>query len=199
MPTGSDHRLVGQVGDGDATASPPGVRPGDGRHDPLISDHLGGQAHREIRAHRQDRGVETAGPDAVDQGVGVIGAERDVDERMRAVEVGQQAGHVEVVRRDAADGDRAPHQIAEFGHRRAGVTDGAQGSPGVRQERLPRRGESHRAPVAVEQRLAEFAFQTPDLGADRGLRDVFAFGGPREVGLLRHGDEVVELPQFHKR
>jgi hypothetical protein len=51
----------------------------------------------------------------------------------------------------------------------------------------------------VEQRLAEFAFQPLDLGADGRLRDVDALSGAGEIGLLGDRDEIFELPQFHSR
>lgn len=69
----------------------------------------------------------------------------------------------------------------------------------VRQNGLAGRGEPDLAPAAVEQRLAELALELADRCADRGLRDMDALCGPREIGFLGDRDEVLELPQLHKR
>jgi hypothetical protein len=67
----------------------------------------------------------------------------------------------------------------------------------VRQERLARSGQRHRAAVAMKERLAELALQATDLRADRRLGDRHAIGGARELRLLGHRDEVGELPKIH--
>ena len=41
------------------------------------------------------------------------------------------------------------------------------------------------------------AFQPGDLVAQRRLRHPATSGGPREIQLLGHGDEVLELAQIH--
>ena len=81
----------------------------------------------------------------------------------------------------------------------AHVVDRGQRGPRVGQHRLARRGQPHRATRAVQKRLAEFAFQPLDLCTDRRLRDVDPLRGPGEVGFLGDGDEVFQLPKFHKR
>jgi hypothetical protein len=45
---------------------------------------------------------------------------------------------------------------------------------------------------AVQQRRAELVLELPDLAAQRGLRDVQARRGAREVALLGDRDEVGE-------
>ena len=86
----------------------------------------------------------------------------------------------------------------DFVDRDVHVGDGGQRGPCVGQRRLARRGQPHRATRPVQQRLAEFAFQPLDLRADRRLRDMDPLGGPGEVGFLGDGDEVLQLPKFHK-
>ena len=71
---------------------------------------------------------------------------------------------------------------------------GVQDPAGVRQERLPIRGEGDLPAGAVEQLDPQFAFQPGDLLADRGLDNVQRFGGPAEMTVLRDGHEVPQLP-----
>ena len=87
----------------------------------------------------------------------------------------------------------------EFVDRDVDIGDGRERRPRVRQRGLARGGQPHGATRPVEQRLTHLAFQPLDLGADRRLRDVDALGGAGEVGLLGDGDEVLELPKFHKQ
>ena len=64
---------------------------------------------------------------------------------MFGVEVGEQSGDVHAVRRHRADRDGAPDQLGEVVDRNAGLRDGGQRGPGVRQHRLARGGQPHRA------------------------------------------------------
>ena len=77
--------------------------------------------------------------------------------------------------------------------------DGRQRGLRVRQHCRAGRGQPHDAARPVEKGVAQFAFELLDLSADRRLRDVYPLGGAGEVGLLRDGDKVFELPEFHKQ
>ena len=57
--------------------------------------------------------------------------------------------------------------------------------------------QARRAAGPVEERCAEVRFELADLRADAGLADVHRAGRTGEVRLLGHGDEVLELPEFH--
>jgi hypothetical protein len=50
---------------------------------------------------------------------------------------------------------------------------------------------------ALEQPDAELGLELAHLLADRRLRDVEALGGAAEVQLLRDGDEVPKVTEFH--
>ena len=69
-----------------------------------------------------------------------------------------------------------------------------EGGPRMGQQRLAGRGQGDRAPVAVQQPLAELGLQAPDLLADRGLGDPQPFRCAGEVSLLGDGGEVRQLP-----
>ena len=60
--------------------------------------------------------------------------------------------------------------------------------------RCSERGGASRA---VDELGPELPLELTHLRADAGLADVHPLRGPGEVGLLGHGDEVLELAQFH--
>src|SRR5262249_26994533 len=65
-------------------------------------------------------------------------------------------------------------------------------------EVAPERGEDDAAAAALEERLAELVLERLNLPAERRLRDAEPLGGARDVLLLGHGDEVVELLEAHR-
>ena len=64
------------------------------------------------------------------------------------------------------------------------------------QEDLTLAGQGRAPSGPVEQPDAQFFFQILDLRTQRRLSDVQAHRGPIEVQLLRHGDEVSDVPQL---
>ena len=64
-----------------------------------------------------------------------------------------------------------------------------QGASGV--------GQRHLLAVALEEPCADFHLQVTHLSAQGGLRQVQAFGRAAEVQLLRDGNEVAQVTQFH--
>ncbi len=135
---------------------------------------------------------------ALDEPVGAVLQERELHpgvgpvERGEGVEQGRDGAAV-----DHPDREAAPDQVGHLTDRLADGAGGGQRGPGVFERGLARDGEGRGTRGPVEQFGAEFAFQLPDLGADAGLADVDPLGGPGEVPLLRDGDEVLQLPQFH--
>ena len=95
-------------------------------------------------------------------------------------------------RQDEAAGERraAPlarqhEQALRLGHHDAGLPhDG-----------LPGRRQHHPAVAALEQGEAEEILQLAHLHAQGRLADVAALGGPAEMHLLGHGDDVFEIAQ----
>ncbi|MEM6933053.1 MAG: hypothetical protein AAF526_05630 [Pseudomonadota bacterium] len=53
------------------------------------------------------------------------------------------------------------------------------------------------APLATEERAAEFVPEIADGPGERGLGDMAELGGPREVQLLGEDDKVADLVQFY--
>ena len=68
-----------------------------------------------------------------------------------------------------------------------------QGAPGLLQERCPGRRELNVALGTKEQRDAHLGLQLFDLLAERRLGDVEPLGGPAEVKVLGHRDEILEM------
>ena len=65
------------------------------------------------------------------------------------------------------------------------------------QKHLPGRRERDVVAVAVQQEHAEFFFELMNLHAQRGLRDVQAFGGLAEVQFLRGRHKIADVAEFH--
>jgi hypothetical protein len=68
---------------------------------------------------------------------------------------------------------------------------------GGREQRRAGRGQGHRAAVAVEQPHPKVVFEGLDLLRQRGPGDQQPLGGPAEVQLLGHRDEIPQLAQLH--
>ncbi len=173
------------------------VAGGDRRDDRLVLQHVQGDARRAVPAHADDRGVEPAGAQALDEPVGRVLGQGDLDRRVGVVEARQQRGQVGVVRGHRADGDSPPEQSGHLVDDEPGALHGGERGARVRQEGSADLGRDDGPPGAVEQLLAELAFQLADLGADPGLGHPHLLGGPGEVPLLHHRHEVLELTQFH--
>ena len=69
--------------------------------------------------------------------------------------------------------------------------------PGDVQQRLPGCGEADLAAVAQEEARAQSGLQALDLLAQRRLRDMQLLGGPGEVQLFGHCDEIPQVPEVN--
>lgn len=119
---------------------------------------------------------------------------------MSVVEIGEEGGHVEPVTagaREQGDSDPAAEQPAELVHGLPYPLDGGECGPRIGEDGPAHLRHGHRTAGAVEQRLPQLPLQLPDLGAHPGLRQMQPGGGPGEVGLFHHSDEVLQLPKFH--
>src|SRR5262249_12711701 len=70
---------------------------------------------------------------------------------------------------------------------------------GVNTERVAGGRQLHPAARSVEEGEAQLALQGLDLPAQRGLRDRQAARRAAKVPLLRHREEVAQVPQLHPR
>ena len=103
---------------------------------------------------------------------------------------------------------RAGRDVADVDLRRgseagAGSFHGGGGAcqdvAGLVEEDLASRRQAHGFTGAGKQGKTEFVLQVTDLTADAWLRDVECRRRARDVLLLRHGDEVPQVTQFHGR
>ena len=130
--------------------------------------------------------------------VGVVLNQGDVDPGMGEVESGerveQRGGRA---RSDHADHQSTPQKPVHLIHRVAYGLNGREHGP--RPFERGRAGGRHarRATGPVEERRPEVLFELADLRADSGLADVDPRRGAGEIRLFGHGDEVLELPEFH--
>ena len=62
---------------------------------------------------------------------------------------------------------------------------------------VARLGERHLPARPLEERIADLLLQFADLLAERRLGDVQRLRRPREVLMIRDGDEIREVTQFH--
>jgi len=71
-------------------------------------------------------------------------------------------------------------------------------SPGLFQKRSPGLGETHASLQSLEECESYVVFELSDLPRQRRLNDVQPLGGPPEVLLFAHRDEIAKVPQLHK-
>ena len=91
----------------------------------------------------------------------------------------------------------AAQQALDRGDRVLGCFGGGERTASLAQERTSCLGEFDAAGVADEQRGTQLTLERADRGRQAGLRDRHRLGGPREVLLLGHRDEVFQVPQLH--
>ena len=104
------------------------------------------------------------------------------------------------IRRDGGNrGQGEPARIRRVGDAGARVLGEAQDLIGVALEQPAGLGQPHAPAQALEQRLAQLAFELGDLLAERRLRHVTGLGGARHVAVLGHLGEVTKLMHLHGR
>ncbi|MNN50204.1 hypothetical protein D3C81_1647780 [compost metagenome] len=68
---------------------------------------------------------------------------------------------------------------------------------GLRHDLFADVGHRHLGGAALEDLHVEFVFQLLDRDRQRRLRHEAGFGGPAEMALARHGDDVLEFSERH--
>src|SRR5256885_15878954 len=101
-------------------------------------------------------------------------------------------------RRREADGDAADLAARGAAGADLGVLGLRQDRLGVDQERAAGIGQADPARMAHEQGGVDLALERADLLAERRLLDVQLLRRARDVALVRDGDEVTEMAQFHE-
>ena len=160
----------------------------------LAGDHLGGDAARRLD-QRHDGEVDCAGPDLVDEVVGIALAEAHLDTRIELVERSEQGRQVDEGRQalHRADGKASARQSLHGGDSVARLPHRFQGEPRLVEKDPAGGGELHLAGIAHEQLGGQFVLKGADRRRQGRLHDVDATGSAGEVHLLGDGDEMLQL------
>ena len=170
----------------------------DGGDQRLVGDELGCDPRGRRAGEANQREVEFAGLDRLEQTVGVCLGERDLYRGVFVVEGGQQVWQLrERGQRDHPHGDVSAQQSTELVDSQSCAGGCDDRGAGVWNDRGADLSEAHSAPGTIEQVLSELALEPANLRAHARLGDVRLGGSRGEAPLLRHRDEVLELPQLH--
>ena len=91
----------------------------------------------------------------------------------------------------------AAHESANRGDRILRSSSTRQSSQRVREECLACRCELDAPRTTNEQGCPKLGLEGSNRGREAGLGDLQQISSPGEMALLRNGDEVFKLPQFH--
>jgi hypothetical protein len=195
-----DNRVLAQLGERDALAAAERIVAADGEDKGLGGNHARTDPGRQrLGAYTDDRGVEVAVANGLEERLVVFLRERDLNRGMLTMEVAER------FREAVVDwpGDPDPQPSVELAAQRSDRFATALGCgdrrPRVRQELLTGGCEGYRAAIATKERLPELALQATDLCADRRLGNQEAGRRARELPLLSNGHEVGKLPQVHNK
>ncbi|GGN05207.1 hypothetical protein GCM10011609_50520 [Lentzea pudingi] len=193
-----DERLTGQLVEVDGFPCGEGTSRCAREHERLTGQSGHPQVVRDLLLTCDEREVEAAGPDLLDQ-FGVAGlAHPDLHAGVQLVEPRQHRRQVHDVQAlQAADGQRAPQQPLDGGHRVLCRRDGVQRASGLGQQRASGLGQLDLAGRAQEQRRAQLDLQRADRRRQTRLGDVQSARCPGEMGLLGDREEVLQLSEFH--
>ncbi len=168
------------------------------RHEPLIRDGLRSESSGHGGGQASEREVQSSGQNSLDEAIRRVLGQRDHDTRMGDMESRQLI-------EPSGNGARGRHPDRNMPADKAreligslpSSGDGRKCRPGIRKNRGASSGHPDDPLGTIEERLTEFAFESADLSADPGLTHANAFSGTCEVGLLDHGNEVLELTDLH--
>lgn len=193
-----DERLTGQLGERDGLPPRERALRRAREHQRLARQGGHPQVVGDLRLTRDEREVEPARADLLDQ-VGVAGlAHPQLHAGVQLVEPRQHRGQVHHVQAlQAAHGQRAAPQPPHRGDRVPRGLDAAQRLARLRQQRLARLGQLDLAGGAQEQRRPQLHLQRADRRRQAGLGDAQAFGSPGEVAFLGDREEVLQLSELH--
>ena len=147
----------------------------------------------------EDAGIQAAFPQPLQLGPRQQREDLEGDLRIAVAVAPQQPGHL----RHPEVGHRHPQaDLADHPLTQRGEACPEPGAPveqflGLLVEGLARHRQPHAAGMAVEQPRVEILLQQPDLARQGRLGDMHAAAGGGDGALLDHGDEVVQLTEFH--
>jgi hypothetical protein len=161
----------------------------------LVDQGMGGKPGLAARAV-DDREVEVARCQPIDQGAAVGFIDPDLDVRKFFTEPPQHVGqHGIRDGGDDADRDLAENLAAQLHHRLVGVLEIQQHGQVEPVHRLARRGRNHAACGALEQVYAEALLQPADLHAQGRLHDIEPACRSRHAALFVEAYEILNLSQ----
>ena len=110
---------------------------------------------------------------------------------LEASQGGRQEIHCQ--RRGEADREISRGSTARSADLGDGLVGPLEDGARFHEEDLPRLGQTDTPGRSLEELHAEFLLQIPDLTAEGRLRDMEPLGGPGDVLLFGHGDEIAEM------
>ncbi len=147
---------------------------------------------------RDQREVEFAAGEFVEQPPRPLLREVQLDRRMRRVERAEHLGdEADAQGGRGAEAHPAALEAGELGELAAHRLRVGEHAPGERQQRLARDRQRAAAAGAVEQLGAEILLERGDLAAQRGLGEVQLLGGAGEVAEPGDLDEAAQLLEVH--
>ena len=194
-------RLVGQVRQ---LHRPPPGQPVPGRYGEHLR-HLqqlprGQLTRHAARADTEEADLDVTVAQAGDDTGRALGldAQLQLDVLVAAPELARRGRQVDQPEaRQQPDPDRAAHPGAEFVDDVPGALDRVHHRQRLRQQRRTGLGQYDALRRPLEQRHLQIAFERRDRRAHRTLHDVQPPRRERETPLVRHRDEVLQLPKLH--
>ena len=177
------------------------ARRGNGGHERLAGQFMTDEIRRIGPVRSQDREIDEPFHGVGAQADGVRLHQLQGDARPFAAEVADDARH------DGVEGGgpgKAHAQLADLAARGAAgglhrVGRGLGQCGNLLAEDPARLRQLRSVRNAVEQLDADFALQIADLLGKRGLADAQMLSGAGEVALLGHGQEIADMPKFHRQ
>ena len=194
---GRDDRVPAEVGDADAR-NRRGAAGGEDGDRLFLAQPLDDEIVGQLARQQAEGGVELVGGEEAEHVGSDALAQADLDAGVRLAEAGQQAGHVEVARRQQRSDPDAPAQdAAKLVHLLACAVHLGQDPPRASSDRLAGLGRADATACALEQRGAQLLLEPDDLVRQRRLRDVELVRGAREVAVPGHRLDRSKLPKLH--
>ncbi len=167
---------------------------GHGDHHGLAGDPKRGQIVEVAHGHPEERGVDHPFAELDPTFLVVLRRQGQLDPRTPGSETIHDGGwRAPIGPVGVGQSEPTLLSVAGLAHEGDGVVGLVEDAPGQVDEDAPGLGQLHPAAAAVEYLHTELVLESPDLLAQRRLRDVLTLGGPTEVQLLGDSEEIAQL------